>query len=85
MFDFSPAELTALLIELAPVAKAIEIEPRLHQEDEMARTVGGWVKMHEGLSGPTFRIRCRLRAGDNVIAQFAALGSALGVSDVVDP
>jgi hypothetical protein len=83
-FDFSAVELTELLVELAPVAKAIEVEPRLHQEDEMARTGEGWVKTHEGLTGPTFRIRCRLRGGSNVLEQFVALMSTLGVSSVRD-
>ena len=83
-FDFSPAELSQLLVGLATVAKTIEIEPRLHDEDEMARTDGDWVKMHEGLTGPTFRIRCRLRARDNVLEQLNALISALGVSSVLD-
>jgi len=83
-FDFSPAELSELLVELATLAKAIDIEPRLHDKDEEAPTAEGIVKMHEGLTGPTFRIRCRLRSGDNVIAQFATLESALGVSSVLD-
>jgi hypothetical protein len=83
-FDFGPSELTELLVELASVAKAIDLEPRLHQEDEMARVAEGWVPMHEGLSGPTFRIRCLLRSGDRVLEQFTALASALGVSSVFD-
>jgi hypothetical protein len=83
-FDFSPAELTALLVELATVAKAIEVEPRLHHEDETARTPEGIVKMHEGLTGPTFRIQCRLRRGDNVVGQLAVIESALGVVSVLD-
>ena len=83
-FDFGPAELTELLIKLASVAKVIDVEPRLHQEDEMARTAEGSVPLHEGLSGPTFRIRCLLRSGDRVIEQFAALAAGLGVSSVFD-
>jgi hypothetical protein len=84
-FDFMPAELAELLLELAQVARSIEIEPRLHQADEMARVAEGLVKMHEGLEGPTFRIRLQLRAGDKVIAGLASLESSLGISDVVDP
>lgn len=83
-FDFSPAELTELLVGLATVAEAIDIEPRLHTEEEEAPTAEGIVKMHEGLTGPTFRIRCRLRAADNVIRQFAAFESAFGVSSILD-
>ncbi len=83
-FDFSPDELSELLVELASVAKAIDVEPRLHQEDEEARTAEGWVKLHEGLTGPTFRIRCRLESGDHVLEEFAAAVSALGLTSVSD-
>ncbi|HVB00543.1 MAG TPA: hypothetical protein VNE42_04700 [Acidimicrobiales bacterium] len=83
-FDFSPAELIELFVAFATVAEAFEIEPRLHQKDEQARTGEGIIKMHEGLTDSTFRVRCRLRAADNVIRQFAALESALGVCSVLD-
>jgi hypothetical protein len=46
--------------------------------------VEGIVKMDEGLTGPTFRIRVRLQAGDDVIAQVASIESAMGVSSVLD-
>jgi hypothetical protein len=83
-FDFSARELGGLLEDLAPLAKAVEIEPRLHQEDEMSRTADGMVPMHEGLVGPTFRIRFRLRGGDTVVARLAALEAAQDVSVVLD-
>jgi hypothetical protein len=83
-FDFGPAELTDLLVELAAVSKAIDIEPRLHQEDEMARVAEGWIETHEGLTGPTFRIRCQLRSGDKALERFTELMSALGVSSHLD-
>jgi len=85
VFDFGASELTDLLAELAPVAKAIDVEPRLHQEDEMARTAEGWVPTHEGLIGPTFRIRSRLRSDDDVLTRLNCLTSALGLSTVFDP
>lgn len=50
-FDFLPAELPDLLVGLAPLAKAIDIEPRLHQDDETGLTAEGIVKMHEGIKG----------------------------------
>jgi hypothetical protein len=84
VFDFSPSELTGLLVELAAVAEAIYIEPRLHTENETTRTADGVAKMHEGLTGPTFRITCRPRVGDDAIAKFAAFESALGISSVSD-
>lgn len=83
-FDFRASELADLLAELASVVKAIDVEPRLHQEDEMAHTREGWVPMHEGLVGPTFRVRCRLRSSDDVLAQLGGLASALGVSTIFD-
>lgn len=83
-FDFSPVELPNLLVELATVAKAIDLEPRLHQEDEMARVAEGWVKLHEGLTGPTFRIRCLPRSGDRAVERFAALLSVLHISPHLD-
>ena len=76
-FDFKPDELTKLLVALASVASAIDVEPRLHQDDEEVRTAEGWVKAHEGLFGPTFRIRCRLRCGDRVLEEFVAIASGL--------
>lgn len=84
VFDFDAPELGGLLLELAPVAKAIDLEPRLHQEDEMARTAEGWVPMHEGQTGPTFRVRCRLRSDDDVLARFVVLASSRGISTVSD-
>lgn len=84
-FDFRPAELTELLVGFAAIAKAIDVEPRLHQEDEVAQTPDGIVKMHEGMIGPTFRVRVHLRAGDNVLSDLATLESAFGVSEVLDP
>ena len=84
-FDFIPVEMTELLVPLAAIANTIEVEPRLHQENEVARTADGLVKMHEGLTGPTFRIRVRLRAGDNVLSELVTLESALGISEVLDP
>jgi hypothetical protein len=51
----------------------------------MAHVAEGLVKMHEGLEGPTFRVRLQLRAGDNVISGLASLELSLGISDVVDP
>jgi hypothetical protein len=83
-FDFKPHELTELLVALASVAKAIDVEPRLHQEDEEVRTPSGRVKAHEGLSGPTFRIRCRLRYGDRVLEEFVAVASGLRLTSVQD-
>jgi hypothetical protein len=83
-FDFGPDELTGLLIALATVTKAIDLEPRLHQEGEEARTADGWVKLHEGLSGSTFRVRCRLRSGDHVLEDFAVAASALHLTSVSD-
>jgi hypothetical protein len=83
-FDSLSAELTELLIELAPVAEAIDLEPRLHQENEMAHVAEGWIKLHEGLSESTFRIQCLLRSGDEILEQFVVLVSELGVSTVFD-
>ena len=83
-FDFKPDELTELLVALASVAKAIDVEPRLHQEGEEVRTAEGWVQAHEGLSGPTFRIRCRLRYGDRVLEEFVAVASGLCLTSVSD-
>lgn len=83
-FDFLPVEMTELLVPLSAIAKTIEVEPRLHQEDEFARTVDGLVKLHEGLTGPTFRIRVRLQAGDKVLSELVALESVLDISEVLD-
>ena len=83
-FDFKPAELAELLVALAEIVQAIDVEPRLHQEDEEAPTADGVVKLHEGLSGPTFRLRVRPRGGDKILAQLGALDAALGVSAVLD-
>jgi hypothetical protein len=83
-FDFSASELGELLEDLAPLANAVEIEPRLHQEDEMSGTADGMVPMHEGLVGPTFRIRFRLRSGDGVVARLASLEATRDVSVVLD-
>lgn len=84
-FDFLPVEMTELLVPLSTIAKTIEIEPRRHQEDEVARTAEGLVKMREGLTSPTFRIRVRLRAGDNVLSELVAIESTLDISEVLDP
>jgi hypothetical protein len=83
-FDFKPDELTELLMALAYVASTIDIEPRLHQDDEEVRTAEGWVKAHEGLTGPTFRIRCRLRRGDRVLEEFVTVVSGLRLTSVSD-
>jgi hypothetical protein len=83
-FDFASAEVTALLAPLAAIVKTIEVEPRLHQVDEVARTADGFVKMHKGLTAPTFRIRVRLRARDSVLSELVALESAFGISEVLD-
>ncbi|MCU1489161.1 MAG: hypothetical protein JWM85_566 [Acidimicrobiaceae bacterium] len=83
-FDFTAAELTELLVGFAAVAKTIEVEPRHHQEDEVAQTADGIVKMHEGLIGPTFRVRLQPRAGDKVLSELVALTSGLGISEVLD-
>jgi len=50
-FDFSAGELGKILEELAPIAKAVEVEPRLHKEDEMTRTADGMVPMEQRESG----------------------------------
>jgi hypothetical protein len=83
-FDFNATELRELLEELAPIAKTVEIEPRLHQEDEMSRTAEGMVPMHDGLQGPTFRIRFRFRGGDHSVAQLAEFEASHDVSVVLD-
>jgi hypothetical protein len=51
-FDFSPGEPTELLVELAAVVEAIDIEPHFHDRDEEVRTAEGVVKMHEGPLDP---------------------------------
>ena len=76
--------LGGLLEDLAPLAAAIEIEPSLHHEDEMSRTADGLVPMHEGLVGPTFRIRIRLREGDRAVARLAAFEEARDVPVLLD-
>lgn len=83
-FDFTASELTDLLLGLAPVTKAIDVEPRLHRADEMAHTREGWVPLHEGLAEPTFRIRCRLRSDGDVLAQLGDLAVRFGLSTVFD-
>jgi hypothetical protein len=83
-FDFSAREIGAILDDLAPLAKTFEIEPRVHQADEMSRTADGLVPMHEGLVGPTFRIRIWLNGADNLVARLAALELAQDVSVLLD-
>jgi hypothetical protein len=83
-FDFSASEMGELLEDLALLANAVQIEPRLYQENEMSRTADGMVPMHEGLVGPTFRIRFRLRGGDGVVARLASLEATRAVAVVLD-
>lgn len=74
VFDFSLEEMVGVLPRLSSFAEMIEIEPRLHRSDE---------EIHD-VAGPTFRVRCHLRGGEDSIRTLAALEAETNVRVVLE-
>jgi hypothetical protein len=80
-FDFELDEVRDLLAELAELATSIELEPRLHQDDEVD---GAGNPLHEPRSTPTFRIQIRILSGEDVIGSLHSLQTKTGLEIVLD-
>lgn len=76
-FDFELDELVALIPRLNELAQVIELEPRLHGEDEGDAA-------HPRRTEPTYRISCQLRGVDGTVRRLADIAIETGVEAVLD-
>jgi len=77
-FDFSPAELSELLVELATWRRRSTSSRAFTTKTRRRRQLRASFKMHEVSLDPRSGFDAAFRSGDNVIAQFATLESSAG-------
>lgn len=76
-FDFELDEVVALIPRLNELAKIIELEPRLHGENE-------GTEVHPARTEPTYRISCQLRGADGTVSRLADIAIETGIEAVLD-
>lgn len=85
-FDFELDEMVGLIPRLTGISQIIELEPRLHDADELADVPGERdpVPVHAARTEPTYRITLQLSGRDGTISQLAELAIETGVEAVLD-